>query len=121
MISLVSSGAKIKWWKLVLMLDQFRQGCCTDNLSVQPEDLFSSFKQLDQGKLLSIGFVHGIILTGGMEGMCDTIMSHVTTGACMLHSRMKVSCLVQVILKHYCCALSVCKAWKKERHWNFPS
>lgn len=99
-IGLVSSGAKVERRKLVSMLEQFRQGCCTDTLSVEPEGLFSSFERMDRGTLLSVGFVHGLILTGGMEGMRDAIMFHVTTGACALHSRSKHPQCVLIVRRY---------------------
>ena len=84
-IRLVSSGAKVKCWKLVSMLDHFRLECCVDTHSVEPKDLFGSFEWLDRVSLLSVGFIHGLVLTGSSKGMRDVITSHLSTGECMLH------------------------------------
>ncbi|KAF8438097.1 hypothetical protein L210DRAFT_3631486 [Boletus edulis BED1] len=85
-VGLLNSGAKVERRNLVSMLDSLRLGCVSSTHNVEPDQLFGGFDRLKRDVLLSLGFGHGVSLTGSAEQMRDRIMLHLTNGDCVVHA-----------------------------------
>ncbi|KAI9574249.1 hypothetical protein HD554DRAFT_2229087 [Boletus coccyginus] len=86
-VGLVASGAGIQRSKLISMLEDFRSCSVSKSGEIGAETLFGSFERLDRSSLLSLGFAHGLVPTGGRDDMRDTLMLHLTNGAAVLKIR----------------------------------
>ena len=86
-IGLVASGAGVERRRLVSMLEDFRTGCVDNRHEVVPEALFGGIEHVARGSLLSLGFAHGLTLSGDRDGMRDALVSHLSQGDCAAPSR----------------------------------
>ena len=68
------------------MLEDFRTSCVDDCHEVVPEALFGRIEHVAWESLLSLSFAHGLMLSGDCDGMCDTLMSHLSQGDCAVLS-----------------------------------
>jgi hypothetical protein len=86
-IGLVASGTRVERHRLVAMLEEFRAGCVDVHYEVVPEALFGRVEQVVRGSLLSLGFAHGLMLSGDRECMRDSLVLHLSRGDCAVPSR----------------------------------
>ena len=69
------------------MLEEFNLGCNVAQCDIGPDVLFSNIDRIAPPTLLSLGYAHGISFIGGREDLLNTLVLHVTCGACAEHSR----------------------------------
>ncbi|KAH0838122.1 hypothetical protein J3R83DRAFT_6368, partial [Lanmaoa asiatica] len=99
-VGLVTSGAGIERRKLVSMLEDFKSSCTSISHNVAAESLFGSFEYLDRGSLLSLGFAHGLVLSGGRDGMRDALALHLARGECLTHCRKNIPVCSSVVQEY---------------------
>ena len=78
------------------MLEEFRTGCIKDCHEAALDAIFGSMEHPVQGLLVSLGFEHGLALSGDCDCICDALVLHLSWGTVQV-CPMEVDCYVWLL------------------------